>query len=162
MKGYKSPVRRWFRNVKYDLRRARVANDIADMYKERVVKEHHLPGYFKTWYTKSLNLEDPAVQKGYAVKATRELRTKQQIWDAAAKAVAKSKHTKDTMDKRMIRIARKVYSAERRQQAMAERQLADEATEGGFMSQVGTNLVSRAQSATKAVRELIIPSEISP
>ena len=28
VKGYKSPVRRWFRNVKYDLRRARVANDI--------------------------------------------------------------------------------------------------------------------------------------
>ena len=66
------------------------------------------------------------------------------------------------MDKRMIRIARKVYSAERRQQAMAERQLADEATEGGFMSQVSTNLVSRAQSATKAVRQLIIAPEISP
>ena len=62
----------------------------------------------------------------------------------------------------MIRIARKVYSAERRQQAMAERQLADEATEGGFMSQVGTNLVSRAQSAKQVVRQLIVPSEKSP
>ena len=46
---------------------------------------------------------------------------------------------------------------------MEARKLADEATEkGGFLSQVGTNLVSRAQSASKAVRELIIPTEGSP
>ena len=69
----------------------------------------------------------------------------------AAKMAAKTKHTKDTMDRRIAHISRKVYHYEdKKQQQMAARKLASEAPEeGGFMSQVGTNLVSRAQSAKK-------------
>ena len=55
-----------------------------------------------------------------------------------------------------------MYHYEEKKQAMAARRLANEAPEGGVMSHVRTNLVSRAQSAKKAVRELIIPSENPP
>ena len=137
-------------------------------YRQQVLEKIRLLGYFKTWFVESLNLDDPAVRKGYDLKEARVLRTKQQIWDKAAKMAAKTKHTKDTMDRRITHISRKVYHyedkkryEEKKQQLMEARKLADESTkEGGFMSQVGTNLVSRVQSTKKAVRELIIPSEV--
>ena len=77
------------------------------------------------------------------------------------------------LDKRIKAISKGVYHTYRereilkekeRARAMAERRATSEATSGGFMAQVGTNLVAKAQSSAKKVaRQLIsVASEKSP
>ena len=75
----------------------------------------------------------------------------------------KAMRTKGTMnatDRRTVYLARKVYSREEKKKsaAMAEPRQLDEATEGGFMAQVGTNLVA----GTRQIVRQLIPPEGEP
>ena len=105
---------------------------------------------------KSLNLDDPVVKLGYDLKEARKKRLKQTIMNAMYRKAMKTKGTMNATDRRTVYLARKVYSREekKREAAMAERRQTDETTEGGFMSQVGTNLVTGAR---QIARQLIPP-----
>lgn len=159
-KSAKGRVQTWVRNTKYEIKRDRLGNYIADTFREGVLQKHRLPGYFKTWYTRSLNLDDPAVKLGRDLQAKRTRELQQGVLSKMYHKAMRTKGTMNAVDRRTVYLARKVFSREEKKRvaAMAERRQLDEATEGGFMAQVGTNLVA----GTRQIVRQLIPPEGEP
>ena len=56
---------------------------IEDVMREYLDNKYTLPGYMKTWFSKTQNLDDKVFLKGELLKDAHNLRTKQQIMKVA-------------------------------------------------------------------------------
>ena len=57
-------IRVWARNARRALEHKRALFDAADKFRLHALEKHILPGYIKTWFSKTHNLEDKAFLKG--------------------------------------------------------------------------------------------------
>ena len=64
------------------------------MFQEYAMERFILPGYMRTWFSKTHNFDDKAFLKGELLKESHALRTKQQIWNIA-KTMADVSRKKD-------------------------------------------------------------------
>ena len=69
------------------LQRDRKFDFAADKFREYADQKYTLPGYFKTWFSKTNALNDKTARKGMYVKEQKEMRTKQQIMKLAQRMV---------------------------------------------------------------------------
>ena len=136
----------------------------ADKFREYSDQKYTLPGYFKTWFSKTNALNDKTARKGMYVKEQKEMRTKQQIMKLAQRMVDQTKQK----ECHFRRIAQNVYD-NNRAHLMAALNLERGGTEGGFFSQIGTNLntpssaiLKRTLSAKKSVQKQEQSQQTSP
>ena len=159
-KSYKKPLQRWVRGTKYNLKRERVSNEIADMYQREVLRRQKIPGYLKSWWAKTQGMDESSFKLGEDLKEKRKRQLQQKILSTMYMKARERKGVLNSTDRRTVYLARKVFSREekKRAAAMSERRLAEEGGEGGFMAQVGTNLVA----GTRQIVRQLIPEEGEP
>ena len=138
------PIRVWACNARQALEHERALFDAADKFRLHALGKHILPGYIKTWFSKTHNLEDKTFLKSQVLKDMKQMRTKQQVMKVAQRLVDERKQGEG----RIRRIAQNVYD-QQRAHLMAVINLERGGTEGGFFPQAGTNLTTPSSALVK-------------
>ena len=125
-------IRSWANRARATVDRNHQFNEVADQLRVLLYQKHTLPGYFRTWVSRTTTLHPDLLSKGAMLKRVMQLKSKQEVLNRAKWLVAlKASRLKEQAE----------YAHElKRAEAMAAVDLERDGTQGGFFSQVGTNL----------------------
>jgi hypothetical protein len=142
-------LRTWPMRAREALELEEISKRTGDSLRELFEAKYTLPGYFQSWVSKTKSLNPKLLGVAARVSSQRDARTKQEVMNRAKQIVARKYSL-------LKRIAEGVYEA-KRAELMTAMELERDGAEGGFFSQVGTNLY-----ATESAKKLMASAKKSP